>query len=104
MEHKPNHLPRLQTSEGSLTVPLSLLRRPTETEYPADWVLRSNPRVTVGKSNTLNGRYVQSVVWTIYFEHEDKSVSAMTTCCNLRDVKSMAKSGELDKLINKYGG
>lgn len=80
----------------------SALRNPTEDEYPADWVLRSDPRVTVGKGNTLNGRYVQSVVWTVYFEHSDKSVSAMTTCCSLRDVRDMAMSGELDELIKTY--
>jgi hypothetical protein len=69
---------------------------------PADWVLRSNPRGTVGKGNTLNGRYVQSVVWTVYFEHDDKSVSDIATCCNLRDVRQMAKSGEIEKLLEKF--
>ena len=81
---------------------MAVLRRPTPVEYPANWVLKADPRVTVGKGNTLNGQYVQSVVWTICFRHKDGSVSDMAVCCNLRDVRRMAESGEIEKLVREY--
>lgn len=81
---------------------MPLLRRAKPNEYPADWVLKADPRVTVGKGHTLNGRYVQSVVWTVYFCHKDGSVSDMAVCCTLRDVRRMAESGEIAKLVKDY--
>ena len=79
------------------------LRRATADEYPAEYVVSGAERLTVGKTNHLNGQYTRSTVWELHYTHPDGNVSRVGTFCNLRDIRTLVSSGKLGSWLQGKG-
>lgn len=70
------------------------LRRAPDSHY-ADYLIEGMPRLSIQKSNHLNGQYVSSQVWVLHYIHDDGSTSVAGTFCYLRDIRSLMVSKDI---------